>query len=178
MGFETKKTYCRLCTASCAIDVDVEDGRVVAVRGTKADPLSGGYTCMKGRDLPDSVHADGRLRTALKRRADGQTQPNLRQDANRARLHPADLAALGIEDGGRIRIANDQGSIEAIANGSEDIRAGVVSIAHCWGEDDGDAGDVSTRGVNTNRLLRCDLEFDAITGQPRMSAVPVTISPA
>ena len=108
----------------------------------------------------------------------GQTQPNLRQDANRARLHPADLSALGIEDGERIRIANEQGSIEAIASGSEDIRSGVVSIAHCWGQDDGDAGDVATRGVNTNRLLRCDLEFDAITGQPRMSAVPVTICPA
>jgi anaerobic selenocysteine-containing dehydrogenase len=107
----------------------------------------------------------------------GQTQANLRQDANRARLHPADLAALGIEDGDRIRIANGQGSIEAIASGSEDVRAGVVSIAHCWGQDDGDAGDVAGRGVNTNRLLRCDLEFDAITGQPTMSAVPVTISP-
>ncbi|MBW1905256.1 MAG: hypothetical protein JRH14_08295 [Deltaproteobacteria bacterium] len=35
MASETKKTYCRLCTASCAIDVDVEDGRAVAVRGTR-----------------------------------------------------------------------------------------------------------------------------------------------
>ena len=43
----------------------------MAVRGTKADPLSGGYTCVKGRDLPDSVHSAERLRTALKRRADG-----------------------------------------------------------------------------------------------------------
>jgi anaerobic selenocysteine-containing dehydrogenase len=103
----------------------------------------------QGRALPDSVHAAKRLRTAL-----------------------------GIKDGERIRIANAQGSIEAIASGSEDIRAGVVSIAHCWGQDDGDAGDVATRGVNINRLLRCDLEFDAITGQPTMSAVPVMISPA
>ena len=71
MATETKKSYCRLCTASCSIDVDVEDGRVLAVRGTKTDPLSGGYTCMKGRDLPDSIHAAERVRNALKRRADG-----------------------------------------------------------------------------------------------------------
>jgi anaerobic selenocysteine-containing dehydrogenase len=159
MTTETKKSYCRLCTASCAIDVDVEDRRVVAVRGTKTDPVSGGYTCMKGRDQPFTHQmTSSRLRNVAN--SVGQTQANLRQDANRARLHPADLAALGIE---------------AIASGSEDIRAGVVSIAHCWGQ--GDAGDVATRGVNTNRLLRCDLEFDAITGQPTTWAVPVMISP-
>ena len=109
----------------------------------------------------------------------GQTQANLRQDANRARLHPADLAALGIEDGDRIRIANGQGSVEAIASGSEDVRAGVVSIAHCWGQDDGDAGDVAvTRRQHQPASPAATSSSTAITGQPAMSAVPVTISPA
>ena len=50
----TKKSYCRFCHAYCAIEVDVDDrsGRVLAVRGDTSDPIYGGYTCIKGRQLP------------------------------------------------------------------------------------------------------------------------------
>ena len=71
MPIETKRTFCRFCHASCAIEVDIDDNRVVAVRGDQADPIFGGYTCVKGRHLGDQHHHPDRLRTALKRRPDG-----------------------------------------------------------------------------------------------------------
>lgn len=68
---ETKTTFCRVCHASCPMEVDVEDNRVLAVRGVMDDPLFEGYTCIKGRQLPDQMADTKRLRAPLRRRPDG-----------------------------------------------------------------------------------------------------------
>ena len=57
----TAKSFCRFCHANCAIEVDLEAGRAVAVRGDVANPLFGGYTCMKGRELPAQTYDPQRL---------------------------------------------------------------------------------------------------------------------
>ena len=49
MAFETRKTYCRFCLGCCGIEIDLEDGRPVALRGDVSNPLTGGYTCLRGR---------------------------------------------------------------------------------------------------------------------------------
>jgi anaerobic selenocysteine-containing dehydrogenase len=67
----TRRSFCRVCHAACPIDVDVVDNRVVAVRGVDDDPLFEGYTCIKGRQLPDQMHDPGRLRTTLRRNPGG-----------------------------------------------------------------------------------------------------------
>ncbi|MFN3990925.1 MAG: molybdopterin-dependent oxidoreductase [Erythrobacter sp.] len=72
MGIQTHKTFCRFCHANCAMEVDVEDGRVLEVRGDPADPAFGGYTCLKGRELPDSHNAEHRLKHSLVRNAAGE----------------------------------------------------------------------------------------------------------
>lgn len=72
MGIQTHKTFCRFCHANCAMEVDVEDGRVLEVRGDPADPAFGGYTCLKGRELPDSHNAEHRLKRSLVRNAAGE----------------------------------------------------------------------------------------------------------
>jgi anaerobic selenocysteine-containing dehydrogenase len=74
MGVETHKTFCRFCHANCAMVVDVEDGKVLEVRGDPDDPAYGGYTCMKGRELPDSHNAEHRLHHSLVRDANGEFQ--------------------------------------------------------------------------------------------------------
>jgi anaerobic selenocysteine-containing dehydrogenase len=51
MSLTTAKTFCRFCHANCAIEVDIEDGKPVAIRGDTSDPVFGGYTCIKGRQL-------------------------------------------------------------------------------------------------------------------------------
>ena len=72
---ETKKSFCRFCHAFCAIEVDVEDNKVIEVRGDTSDPIYGGYTCIKGRHLPDQHNHPERLRSSLKRMPDGSFQP-------------------------------------------------------------------------------------------------------
>ncbi len=72
MGVETHKTFCRFCHANCAMEVDIEAGKVISVRGDSDDPEYGGYTCMKGRELPDSHNADHRLVHSQIRGEDGE----------------------------------------------------------------------------------------------------------
>ena len=71
MGIHTHKTFCRFCHANCAMLVDIEDGKVKAVRGDPDDPEYGGYTCKKGRELPDSHNSEDRLHYSLVRDAEG-----------------------------------------------------------------------------------------------------------
>jgi anaerobic selenocysteine-containing dehydrogenase len=54
-------SYCRICAAACGIVVTVDGERVVRVRGDDDHPVSRGYTCAKGRALPDWHHASNRL---------------------------------------------------------------------------------------------------------------------
>ena len=68
---QTTTTFCRVCHASCPMEVDVDDNRVIAVRGVMDDPLFEGYTCIKGRQLPDQMSDPNRLRAPLRRRPDG-----------------------------------------------------------------------------------------------------------
>jgi anaerobic selenocysteine-containing dehydrogenase len=72
---ETRHSFCRVCAAFCAIEVDVENGRVVEVRGDRTDPMSRGYTCAKGRQLPHEVNDPDRLRSSLVRTTDGRFAP-------------------------------------------------------------------------------------------------------
>jgi anaerobic selenocysteine-containing dehydrogenase len=72
---QTKATFCRVCHASCPMEVDVVDNRVVAVRGVMDDPLFEGYTCIKGRQIPDQMSDPNRLRAPLRRRPDGTFEP-------------------------------------------------------------------------------------------------------
>lgn len=67
----TQHTFCRVCHASCPLEVDVQMGRVSAVRGVPDDPLFGGYTCIKGRQLPDQIAHPARLTATQRRRPDG-----------------------------------------------------------------------------------------------------------
>ena len=58
---ETKRSFCRFCHASCGIEVDVEDNRVLAVRGDPENTVSQGYTCIKGRAEVDRIYHPDRL---------------------------------------------------------------------------------------------------------------------
>lgn len=67
MTVSTHKTFCRFCHANCAMLVDIENGKVKAVRGDPDDPEFGGYTCIKGRQLPESHNSPDRLTMSLVR---------------------------------------------------------------------------------------------------------------
>jgi len=71
---QTIQSFCRICTAICGIVVDVVGDEVVRVRGDKDHPLSKGYTCPKGRALPQVHHHPDRIERPMMR-VDGQLQP-------------------------------------------------------------------------------------------------------
>lgn len=54
-------SFCRICAAACGIVVTVDGERVVRVRGDADHPVSRGYTCSKGRGLPEWHHGPSRL---------------------------------------------------------------------------------------------------------------------
>lgn len=66
----TLRSFCRICTAVCGILVDVSGDQVVRVRGDQDHPLSHGYTCAKGRALPQMHHHPARLEHPLIRVGD------------------------------------------------------------------------------------------------------------
>ncbi|WIW89469.1 molybdopterin-dependent oxidoreductase [Sphingobium sp. V4] len=61
---------CRLCVGYCPIMVTVENGRAVKVAGDPDAPLFDGYTCPKGRALPDLHYGPQRLLQCLRRHVD------------------------------------------------------------------------------------------------------------
>ncbi|WP_426166139.1 molybdopterin-containing oxidoreductase family protein [Sandarakinorhabdus sp. DWP1-3-1] len=67
MAITTHPTFCRFCHANCAMLADVDDDRVVAVRGDPDDAKYHGYTCIKGRQLADAHNHETRLLRHLKR---------------------------------------------------------------------------------------------------------------
>ena len=67
---ETRKTFCRYCHVVCGLEVDVDGGRVVAVRGDRDNEVTRGYTCQKGRAEVERVHHPDRL-LAPERRDEG-----------------------------------------------------------------------------------------------------------
>lgn len=64
---ETKKTFCRFCHVFCGLEVDVEDNKVIAVRGDHDNPVSEGYTCPKGRAEAERINHPDRVRRSKKR---------------------------------------------------------------------------------------------------------------
>lgn len=67
-------SFCRNCTAYCPILVTVEDGRAVRVTGNPKAPAYNGYTCPKGRSLPEQHNAPDRLLQPMARRAGTQRE--------------------------------------------------------------------------------------------------------
>ena len=76
---EIVPTVCRLCIAHCGVLATVEDDagrrKVTRVTGDPDNPVFRGYTCPKGRALPELHNHDGRLLRSLKRQADGTHAP-------------------------------------------------------------------------------------------------------
>ncbi|MDJ0852670.1 MAG: molybdopterin-dependent oxidoreductase [Myxococcota bacterium] len=120
------------------------------------------------RRMPNVYNSSGRDIEALTR---GRSW-------NPAYLHPDDLAMLGLEAGDLVEIASDHASIVGIADAAPELRRGVVSMAHCFGDAPERDGELRRIGSNTGRLVDNERDFDPYTGIPRMSAIPVSVSRA
>jgi anaerobic selenocysteine-containing dehydrogenase len=85
---------------------------------------------------------------------------------NPAHLNPVDAARLGVVDGATVEIASSVGRIRAVVHLAADVREGVVSIAHGFAD------------ACTAALIDDATDYEALSGLPRMSAVPVMVRPA
>jgi anaerobic selenocysteine-containing dehydrogenase len=58
---QQKKTFCSICSAFCGFDAEVEDNRIVGWRADRSHPMSGGFSCSKGRHFPDLLTSEKRV---------------------------------------------------------------------------------------------------------------------
>jgi anaerobic selenocysteine-containing dehydrogenase len=98
--------------------------------------------------------------------------------ANPVRMNSADIVALGLSPGDLVEVRSRHGRIEAVLGVDDALREGVVALTHGYGVGPKDAPDPIREGANVNALLRVDDEYDAVTGMPRMSAIPVAVKRA
>ena len=73
------QTLCRMCDDHCAINVYLEEGRVVDIDGYAEHPWNRGRLCSKGRAAVDLVYHPDRLWKPLKRTASGWQEIPLEQ---------------------------------------------------------------------------------------------------
>jgi anaerobic selenocysteine-containing dehydrogenase len=111
-----------------------------------------------GRDLPSLIRKVGRY--------------------NAAYMHPADIAGLDLKPGDVVEIASQHGSIPGVVEADSDLRPGLVSMAHAFGDLPENKKAFRELGSNTNQLLNVEDSFDRYSGIPLMSAVPVIVRPA
>ena len=81
----TKVVYktCPLCEATCGLEITLEGGKVIKVRGDKDDVFSRGYFCPKGGSIHLLHNDPDRLRTPLVRK-NGKLEPATWQEAYEA----------------------------------------------------------------------------------------------
>jgi anaerobic selenocysteine-containing dehydrogenase len=120
------------------------------------------------RRLPNVYNSSGRDIDALSKG----------RPFNPAFLHPDDLTMLGLDAGDLVEITSDHGRILGIASRAPELRRGVLSMAHCFGDAPEHDAEVWRIGSNTGRLVDNEKNFDPHTGIPRMSAIPVSIARA
>jgi anaerobic selenocysteine-containing dehydrogenase len=137
----------------------------VAREGERPAEVQGRPFRLVSRRMPNVYNSSGRDLEALVR---GRAY-------NPAYLHPDDLAALGVEEGDVVRIESERASILGVAAAAPELRRGVLSMAHGFGDVPERDGELLAIGSNTGRLVDGEHSADPYTGIPRMSAIPVSI---
>ncbi len=95
-------------------------------------------------------------------------------------MHPDDLAALGVADGGEVAVCSRVGEVRTVVKASDEVMRGVVSIPHGWGHQrEGVKLGIASQqpGVSVNDLTD-DRFFDASTGNAALNGVPVDVKAA
>ncbi|UXD87651.1 molybdopterin oxidoreductase family protein [Thalassolituus hydrocarboniclasticus] len=93
-------------------------------------------------------------------------------------LNPADAERLGIADGVSVRVSSRVAELDVVAEVTDELMPGVVSIPHGWGH--GVPGirlrqAQEVAGVNTNDLTDDQL-LDGLTGNAALNGVAVTLT--
>jgi anaerobic selenocysteine-containing dehydrogenase len=113
------------CPDTCSLTVTVEDDRIVAIRGSHANPYTGGVLCAKVPEAyPAFVHGAGRLRTPLQRVGDRGTGrfERITWDQALDLIHARFTAIIAAHGPQAILPLNYAGPHGMLAGGSMDLR--------------------------------------------------------
>lgn len=106
--------------------------------------------------------------------------PGLKAErSNPAWINPRDAGAVGVENGDQVRIASEHGAIEVETVVTDEMRPGVVCIAHGWGSrvfDPGGSGAPESFGTNRNVLVGSDV-IDPLSQIPLFNTTAVRLEP-
>jgi formate dehydrogenase len=95
-----------------------------------------------------------------------------------ARIHPADAERLGIDDGGRCRIASAHGRIEIEAMVTDEIKQGTVAVPHGWGHRGGWQVATAAGGANVNVLASSDpADLERLAGMAHLNGIAIRVEP-
>lgn len=123
----TVKTFCKICSAYCGIEVDIADEQILEIRGDQSHPMSKGYTCTKGRQWAHQYHNDSRLLTALSREKRDQEFATL--DNEQALDEIAEKLGKIIEQYGPRAVATYRGNgLSVSSNGNQVAQAWLAGI--------------------------------------------------
>lgn len=75
MSQQIKRSFCRICSANCGVNITVENDRLVDIRGDHDDPMTMGYACVKGIEAVEAHNTPDRILEPLKRQPDGSFAP-------------------------------------------------------------------------------------------------------
>jgi anaerobic selenocysteine-containing dehydrogenase len=67
MPGEWRASTCQGCTAWCPIEIFVQQGRAVRVRGNQASRANNGHCCVRGHLIPQQIYDPDRIKTPMKR---------------------------------------------------------------------------------------------------------------
>jgi anaerobic selenocysteine-containing dehydrogenase len=113
------------CPDTCSLSVTVEDDRIVAIRGSRANPYTAGVLCAKvPAYFPGFVHGPGRLTKPLRRvgsRGQGRFEP-ITWEAALDLIHDRCQAVIRAHGPQAILPLNYAGPHGALAGGSMDLR--------------------------------------------------------
>ncbi|MDH6577253.1 molybdopterin-dependent oxidoreductase [Kitasatospora sp. MAP5-34] len=105
--------------------------------------------------------------------------PLLAGGSNRCtlQLHPDDAARLGVTAGQSVTVRSRVGEVAAVAELTDTLTPGVVSLPHGWGHTDpATRSELATReaGVNSN-LLTDEEPIDPLSGTAVLNGIPVEV---
>ncbi|MGQ0801861.1 MAG: molybdopterin dinucleotide binding domain-containing protein [Pseudomarimonas sp.] len=95
-------------------------------------------------------------------------------------MHPADLAARGLDDGARVRLRSRTGSIDTDVQASDELQPGVVCLPHGFGHavaGTRQARAQSVDGANYN-VLSDPEHLDGVSGNVALNGVEVWVEAA
>ena len=93
------------------------------------------------------------------------------------RVHPADAAEHGLEDGGLARLESKSGAVEVPVAVTDEMTLGAVALPHGWGHAGGWELANANAGVNVNLLASAEPgDLEPLAGMAHLNGIPVRLS--